>query len=204
MFLNGRWGTVCSIEEVTTAEAATLCNSLGFGPPQSVVGGALYGDSMDIPILVNKLVCQVTQDHFSQCRVIMNQISSCTHDNDIGLICSRKYCALINIIQIPVFAFLQLQLGFLRITLGLHGREKLKCIMVDSGTACVMLTGISMMLTLYAGSLAFLGQVQPNMLELHLADKLMLYWMGLCAWEQKIICLTVLELFHFQMSQETA
>ena len=105
VFLNGQWGTVCSTEEATTAEAATLCNSLGFGPPQSVVGGALYGDSTDIPILVNKLVCQGTQDHFSQCRVIMNQLSSCTHENDIGLICSRKHCALINITLIPVFVF---------------------------------------------------------------------------------------------------
>ena len=177
MFLNGRWGTVCSIEEVTTAEAATLCNSLGFGPPQSVVGGALYGDSMDIPILVNKLVCQVTQDHFSRCRVIMNQISSCTHDNDIGLICSRKYCALINIILIPVCIFAA-PVRFFEDNIRSPWEGEIEVYPVDSGTACVMLTGISMMLTLYAGSLAFLGQVQPNMLELHLADKLMLYWMG--------------------------
>ena len=90
VFLKGQWGTVCSTEEITTAEAATLCNSLGFGPPQSVVSGALYGDSTDIPILVNSLVCQGAQSDFSQCRIIMNQVSSCTHDNDIGLICSCK------------------------------------------------------------------------------------------------------------------
>ena len=90
VFMDGQWGTVCSMEEVTTAEAATLCNSLGFGPPQSVVSGALYGDNTDIPILVNSLVCQGTQDHFTQCRM-GNQPSGCTHNNDIGLICSRKY-----------------------------------------------------------------------------------------------------------------
>ena len=50
VFLKGQWGTVCSTEEVTTAEATTLCNSLGFGPPRSVVSGAHYGDSTDIPI----------------------------------------------------------------------------------------------------------------------------------------------------------
>ena len=90
VYLKGQWGTVCGTEEVTTVEAATLCNSLGFGPPQSVVSGALYGDSTDIPILVDNLVCQGAQDDFSKCKITMNQVSSCTHDNDIGLICSRK------------------------------------------------------------------------------------------------------------------
>ena len=89
LFVDGQWGTVCSMEEVTTAEAETLCNSLGFGPPQSVVSGSLYGDDTDIPITVTSLVCQGTQDDFTEC-TLRNQPSSCTHDNDIGLICSRK------------------------------------------------------------------------------------------------------------------
>ena len=89
VYINGQWGTVCSMEEVTTAEAATLCNSLGFGPPQSVVSGSLYGDDTNIPILVTGLICHGTQIDFTEC-TIRNQASSCTHNNDIGLICSRK------------------------------------------------------------------------------------------------------------------
>ena len=96
VFLDGQWGTVCSTEEITTAEAATLCISLGFGPPQSVVSGALYGDSADVPILVDSLVCQGAKDHFTECRVSRNKGLSCTHDNDIGIICSRK-CVWVNI-----------------------------------------------------------------------------------------------------------
>ena len=87
--MDGQWGTVCSMEEVTTTEAATLCNSLGFGPPQSVVSGSFYEDETDIPIIVTSLLCQGIQDDFTECTV-RNQPSSCTHDNDIGLICSRK------------------------------------------------------------------------------------------------------------------
>ena len=93
VFLNGQWGTVCSIEEVTKAEAATLCNSLGFGPPRSVISGSLYGDSTDMPVLISSLLCEKVLDHFSQCR-IRNQLSSCTHDSDVGLICSRKYISI--------------------------------------------------------------------------------------------------------------
>jgi len=99
VFIDGQWGTVCSVEELTAAEAETLCNSLGFGPPQSVVSGALYGDSTDIPILVSSLVCQGTQDHFTQCK-IRNRPSSCTHDNDVGIICSREsVCIHLSIIR---------------------------------------------------------------------------------------------------------
>ena len=93
VFIDGQWGTVCSIEEVTKFEAVTLCNSLGFGPPQSVVSGALYGDNTDMPILISSLLCEKAQDHFSQC-TIRNQLSGCTHDNDVGLICSRKYISI--------------------------------------------------------------------------------------------------------------
>ena len=89
VYIDGQWGTVCSMEDVTTAEAVTLCNSLGFGPPQSIVSGSLYGDDTDIPILVTSLVCHGTQIDFTQC-AIRNQPSSCTHNNDIGLICSCK------------------------------------------------------------------------------------------------------------------
>ena len=59
--------------------------------------------------------------------------------------------------------------------LGLHGREKLKSIMVDSGTEFVMLTGILMMLMLYAVNWALLEQHQLNIQELHKGCLTLLY-----------------------------
>ena len=71
--------------------------------------------------------------------------------------------------------------------LDLHGREKLKCIMVDSGTEFVILTGILMMLRLHARKLAFPEQLQWNIQELYMGCMPLLYLMELCVQEKNFI-----------------
>ena len=88
VFVNGQWGTVCG-DGISTNEAETLCQSLGFGPYQSFTSGTNFGDSTDIPLKISDLMCSEYHDHFMKCT--FNQLSpSCSSQNSLALKCYRK------------------------------------------------------------------------------------------------------------------
>ena len=70
---------------------------------------------------------------------------------------------------------IQLQSDLLKMGSGHLGKEKLKCIMVYSGTESVVMVGILMMLMLFVVNLAILEQLQQNTQELHMDNMLLLF-----------------------------
>ena len=86
VFINGRWGTVCS-DGIGTNEAETLCRSLGFGPFQSISNdtrGSIY-----TPLAISGLSCGGYYSHFMECT--FNHLSPlCSSVNNLHLKCHRK------------------------------------------------------------------------------------------------------------------
>ena len=95
VFINGQWGTVCG-DGIGTSEAETLCQSLGFGPFQSIMKN--FTSSTGVPVLVSDLICSEYYDHFLKCT--FNQSSpECSSLSNLGLKCHRK----LNIIALYMF-----------------------------------------------------------------------------------------------------
>ena len=89
VFINGQWGTVCG-DGIDTNEAETLCQSLGFGPHRYITNGTTLGNSTDIPLVINDLMCSEYYDHFMDCA--FNQLSPmCSSQSNLGLKCYRKF-----------------------------------------------------------------------------------------------------------------
>ena len=87
VFINGQWGTVCS-DGIGINEAETLCQSLGFGPYQSIINDASFGGSTDIPVVISDLMCSEDYDHFMKC--MYNDLSPVCSVSNLGLQCYRK------------------------------------------------------------------------------------------------------------------
>ena len=89
IFINGQWGTVCS-DGISANEAETLCQSLGFGPFQSIINDITFGESTDIPLVISDLMCSEYYDHFMKCTFNKSPPICSSHSN-LGLKCYRKY-----------------------------------------------------------------------------------------------------------------
>ena len=74
---------------ISANEAETFCQSLGFGPYQSIINGTTFGDSTDIPLVIGDLMCSQQYDHFMKC--MFNKSSPvCSSQSNLGLKCYRK------------------------------------------------------------------------------------------------------------------
>jgi len=79
---------VCS-DGVGTNEAETLCQSLGFGPFQSVSNNT-GENTAGAPLIVSNLRCSESYDHFMKCK--FNQSSPvCSSVFNLALKCYCKY-----------------------------------------------------------------------------------------------------------------
>ena len=88
VFINGQWGTVCS-DGIGTNEAETLCQSLGFGPFQSISNNFI-GNATNIPLVISDLRCSEDYDHFMKC-TFNHSSPMCSVVGNLGLKCYRKY-----------------------------------------------------------------------------------------------------------------
>ncbi|XP_073693844.1 scavenger receptor cysteine-rich type 1 protein M130-like [Garra rufa] len=84
MFLVGGWGSVCDTA-FDQQDAEVVCRELDCGAPVQVLGAAAFGKG-DTQIGSKEIQCKGDESHIRRCPSSQN--ITCTHDNDVGLICS--------------------------------------------------------------------------------------------------------------------
>ena len=85
VFVNGQWGTVCG-DGIGINEAETLCQSLGFGPYQSIINDI----NTNTAVVISDLMCSEQFEHFMKCTFNDHSSSGCSQHNILGLVCSCK------------------------------------------------------------------------------------------------------------------
>ncbi|XP_030649949.1 LOW QUALITY PROTEIN: antigen WC1.1-like [Chanos chanos] len=84
---NGRtWGTVCDAD-FDLLDAEVVCRELGCGVPVEVLGAAAFGKG-EGQVWSEEIQCKGDESHIFFCPMSPSQSQNCSHDNDVGLICS--------------------------------------------------------------------------------------------------------------------
>ncbi|XP_058864878.1 scavenger receptor cysteine-rich type 1 protein M130-like isoform X1 [Acipenser ruthenus] len=79
------WGTVCDAD-FDWQDAEVVCRELKCGIPKEVLGGAPFGDGQGT-VWFEEMQCQGKEPHISRCLTSASKKQSCTHRNDVGLVC---------------------------------------------------------------------------------------------------------------------
>uniref|UniRef100_H2ZWD6 SRCR domain-containing protein n=1 Tax=Latimeria chalumnae TaxID=7897 RepID=H2ZWD6_LATCH len=89
------WSTVCA-ENFDLNDAKVICHELECGFPQSVLAGAEFGEGVG-QILNYEFQCKGTESRLPFCTTSPTPQRSCSHKNDVGIICSGyKNYTLVN------------------------------------------------------------------------------------------------------------
>uniref|UniRef100_H2ZVR3 SRCR domain-containing protein n=1 Tax=Latimeria chalumnae TaxID=7897 RepID=H2ZVR3_LATCH len=88
------WSTVCA-ENFDLNDAKVICHELECGFPQSVLAGAEFGEGVG-QILNYEFQCKGTESRLPFCTTSPTPQRSCSHKNDVGIICSGKYLRIFN------------------------------------------------------------------------------------------------------------
>ncbi len=88
MLLGGGWGSVCDAA-FDQQDAEVVCRELDCGAPVQVLGAAAFGKG-DTQMWTQEIQCKGDESHIQHCPSSTSQNIKCTHDNDVGLICSGK------------------------------------------------------------------------------------------------------------------
>ncbi|KAI4905833.1 hypothetical protein NFI96_014560, partial [Prochilodus magdalenae] len=80
------WHTVCD-SDFDQQDAEVVCLELGCGLPAEVLGGAAFGRGED-QVWSEELQCRGNESQIDSCPTSPSLKHNCTHDNDVGLICS--------------------------------------------------------------------------------------------------------------------
>ncbi|XP_055957650.1 von Willebrand factor D and EGF domain-containing protein-like [Patella vulgata] len=88
VYYNGVWGTVCD-NGWGPEEAAAVCRGLGFVPDLATVRkGAHFGQgSSSMPVWLDDVDCSGSEDSITDCRIGGFGLSSCSHSNDVSVVC---------------------------------------------------------------------------------------------------------------------
>ncbi len=70
-------------------DAEVVCRELDCGAPVQVLGAAAFGKG-DTQMWTQEIQCRGDESHIRRCPLSTSPKIHCTHDNDIGLICSGK------------------------------------------------------------------------------------------------------------------
>ncbi|MGH0114540.1 UNVERIFIED_CONTAM: hypothetical protein FKN15_020451 [Acipenser sinensis] len=79
------WGTVCDAD-FDWQDAEVVCRELKCGIPKEVLGGAPFGEGQGT-VWSEEMQCQGKEPHISRCLTSASKKQSCTHRNDVGLVC---------------------------------------------------------------------------------------------------------------------
>ncbi|KAI4874165.1 hypothetical protein NFI96_004977, partial [Prochilodus magdalenae] len=79
-----KWGTICDAN-FDHQDAEVVCRELGCGLPVEVLGGAAFGRG-EGQVWSKKLRCRGNESQINSCPTSSSH--SCSHDSDVGLICS--------------------------------------------------------------------------------------------------------------------
>ncbi|KAG1952928.1 scavenger receptor cysteine-rich type 1 protein M130-like [Pimephales promelas] len=86
MLLVGGWGSVCDAA-FDQQDAEVVCRELDCGAPVQVLGEDAFGKGNGL-IGSKEIQCRGNEAHIRLCPSSTSNNTNCTHDNDIGLICS--------------------------------------------------------------------------------------------------------------------
>ncbi|KAL0148711.1 hypothetical protein M9458_056038, partial [Cirrhinus mrigala] len=80
------WYTVCDAA-FDQQDAEVVCRELDCGAPVQVLGAAAFGKG-DTQMWTHEIQCRGNESHIRRCPSSILHNINCTHDNDVGLICS--------------------------------------------------------------------------------------------------------------------
>ncbi len=80
------WGSVCDAV-FDQQDAEVVCRQLKCGAPVKVLGAAAFGKG-DTQMWTQEIRCRGNESQIQDCPRSSSQIHSCSHDNDVGVICS--------------------------------------------------------------------------------------------------------------------
>ncbi|XP_058864817.1 scavenger receptor cysteine-rich type 1 protein M130-like [Acipenser ruthenus] len=79
------WNTVCDTD-FDWQDAEVVCRELKCGIPKEVLGGAPFGEGQG-KVWSEEMQCQGKEPQISKCLTSASKKQSCTHRNDVGLVC---------------------------------------------------------------------------------------------------------------------
>ncbi|XP_051748193.1 scavenger receptor cysteine-rich type 1 protein M130-like [Ctenopharyngodon idella] len=86
MYFGGRWVSMCDAA-FDQQDAEVVCRELDCGAPVQVLGEDAFGEGNG-QIGSKEIQCRGNESHIQRCPSSSSHNINCTHDNDVGLICS--------------------------------------------------------------------------------------------------------------------
>ncbi|XP_036416748.1 scavenger receptor cysteine-rich type 1 protein M130-like [Colossoma macropomum] len=86
VFRGGTWSTVCDTG-FDQQDAEVVCRELGCGLPVKVLGAAAFGRG-EGQVWLEELQCRGNESEISFCPTSSSLKHNCSHDSDVGLVCS--------------------------------------------------------------------------------------------------------------------
>uniref|UniRef100_A0A4W4EYW2 SRCR domain-containing protein n=1 Tax=Electrophorus electricus TaxID=8005 RepID=A0A4W4EYW2_ELEEL len=86
VLLGKTWTTVCDAD-FDQQDAEVVCRELGCGPLVEVLGAAAFGRG-EGQVWTEELQCRGNESEIYSCETTSSLKHNCSHDNDVGLICS--------------------------------------------------------------------------------------------------------------------
>ena len=83
---SGSWGTICD-DNWRMNEGNVVCRELGFVRAEAVKTRAEYGQGSGY---MHYFVCAGTENSLDSCSTRRYRINSCSHSEDVGVICLRS------------------------------------------------------------------------------------------------------------------
>ncbi|XP_064176531.1 LOW QUALITY PROTEIN: deleted in malignant brain tumors 1 protein-like [Anguilla rostrata] len=80
------WGTVCDAD-FDQRDAEVVCRELRCGVSKELRGAAAFGQG-EGQVWAEEIQCSGNESHISFCPKALSQNESCSHGNDVGLVCS--------------------------------------------------------------------------------------------------------------------
>ncbi|XP_061088847.1 deleted in malignant brain tumors 1 protein-like isoform X1 [Conger conger] len=80
------WGTVCDAD-FDQQDAEVVCRELGCGAPKELRGAAAFGQG-EGQVWAEEIQCRGNESQINFCPTAPSQNQSCSHGNDVGLVCS--------------------------------------------------------------------------------------------------------------------
>ncbi len=84
------WHTVCDAA-FDQQDAEVVCRELDCGAPVQLLGAAAFGKG-DAQMWTQEIQCRGNESQIYFCPTSSSLKYNCTHENDIGLSCSGRFC----------------------------------------------------------------------------------------------------------------
>ncbi|XP_016117634.1 scavenger receptor cysteine-rich type 1 protein M130-like, partial [Sinocyclocheilus grahami] len=86
VYHNAVWGSVCD-DQWDISDAQVVCRQLGCGAALRADGNSVFGAGKGV-VWLNRIQCRGNESQIHLCPRVSSKEHNCSHDNDVGLICS--------------------------------------------------------------------------------------------------------------------